>query len=67
MHDRVSLFLLMCYVTECNAEKFVKKIFGERDAEMILRRLDRLSHDEARTTAAEILKVVYGLVRDMSA
>jgi hypothetical protein len=57
----------MCYVTECNAEKFVKKIFGERDAEMILRRLDRLSHDEARTTAAEILKVVYGLVRDMSA
>ena len=44
----------------------MKKIFGERDAETILRRLDRLSHNEARTTAAEILKVVYGLVRDMS-
>jgi len=54
------------YHTECNAEKFVKKIFGENDAEAVLRRLDRLSNDEARTTAGEILKVVYGLVQDMS-
>jgi hypothetical protein len=31
-----------------------------------LQRLDRLTHDEARTTAAETLKVVYGLVQEMS-
>ena len=39
---------------------------GEMDAEAVLQRLDRLTQDEARTTAAEILRVVYGLVRDMS-
>ena len=48
------------------SERLVKKIFGERDADAILRRLDRLSYDEARMTAAEILKVVYGLVQDTS-
>lgn len=39
---------------------------GEKDAEVVLQRLDRLTHDEARTTAAEILKVVHSLVQDMS-
>ena len=39
---------------------------GEMDAEAVLQRLDRLTEDEARTTAAEILRVVYGLVQDMS-
>ena len=48
-------------------EKFVKKLFGgDKDAEAILQRLDRLTQDEARTTAAEILKVVHCLVQDMS-
>jgi hypothetical protein len=57
----------MCHLTQCNAEKFVKKMFGgEMDAEAVLQRLDRLTQDEARTTAAEILRVVYGLVQDMS-
>jgi len=44
----------------------VRKIFGEKDVEGILQRLDRLSHHESRTTAAEILKVIYGLIRDVS-
>jgi len=45
----------------------VKKLFGEeKDAEVVLQRLDRLTLDEARTTGAEILKVVYGLVQDLS-
>jgi hypothetical protein len=39
---------------------------GGKDAEAVLQRLDRLTQDEARTTAAEILKVVHGLVQDMS-
>jgi len=41
-------------------------MFGEKDVEAVLQRLDRLTQDEARITAAEILKVVYSLVQDMS-
>ena len=48
-------------------EKFVKKLFGgDKDVEAILQRLDRLTQDEARATAAEILNIVHGLVQDMS-
>lgn len=55
------------YLTECSAEKFVKMLFGGgKEAEAVLQRLDRLTQDEARTTAAEILNVVHGLVQDMS-
>ena len=50
-----------------HAEKFVKTLFGgENDTEAVLQRLDRLTQEEARTTAAKILEVVYGLVQDMS-
>jgi hypothetical protein len=48
-----------------NAEKFVKKLFGENEVEAVLQRLDRLTQDEARTTAAQTLEVVYGLVQNM--
>ena len=54
-------------LTQCDAEKFIKSLFGgESGAEAVLQRLDRLTQDEARTTAAETLKVVYGLVQDLS-
>ena len=62
----MSLFSLPYYVTQRNAEKFVKNLFGGKQVEAVLQRLDRLTLDEARTTAAEVLKVVYGLVQDMS-
>ena len=63
----MSPFSLTYSLTQCNAETFVKQLFGGgKDAEVILQRLDRLTLDEARTTGAEILKVVYGLVQDMS-
>ena len=48
-----------------NAEKFVKKLFGENEVEAVLQRLDRLTEDEARMTAAQTLEVVYGLVQSM--
>ena len=54
-------------LTQRDAEKFIKSLFGgEKGAEAVLQRLDRLTQDEARTTAAETLKVVYGLVQDLS-
>jgi len=49
-----------------DAGKVVKTFLGKKDSEAVLRRLDRLSQDEARATALEILNVIYGLVQDMS-
>ena len=57
--------ITMHYLTQWIAEKFVKKLFGENDIDAVLRRLDRLTEDEARTTAAQTLEVVYGLVQNM--
>jgi hypothetical protein len=57
--------LLTNCLTQRSAEKFVKKLFGENEVDAVLQRLDRLTQDEARTTAAQMLEVVYGLVRNM--
>ena len=52
-------------VAQCTAEKFTMKLMGERGIEAILQRLDRLTQDEARMTAAQTLGVVHGLVGNM--
>jgi len=44
---------------------FVKKIFEGNYDQMVLERLDRLTLDEGRITASQILEVVYGLVQNM--
>jgi hypothetical protein len=41
----------------------VKKLRGENDIEATIQRLDRLTLDEGRATAAQTLEVIYGLVR----
>jgi len=38
---------------------------GEKEVESVLQRLDRLTLDEARTTAMQTLDVVHGLVQNM--
>ena len=59
--------MLYC-LTQCNAEKLVKKLFGgENDVEAVLRRLDQLTQEEARITAAQTLEVVHGLIQNMRA
>jgi len=50
-----------------NTEKFVKKIIGENEIKAVLRRLDRLTLDEARATGAQTLEVVCGLVQNRRA
>ena len=55
----------MHHLAEYHAVKFVKKLFGENKIEAILQRLDRLTLDEARATAAQSLEAVYGLVQSM--
>ena len=43
----------------------MKKLFGENEVVAVLQRLDRLTQDEARTTAAQTLGVVHSLVGNM--
>ena len=47
------------------AVKLVKKLLGENEVEAALQRLDRLTDDEARITAAQSLEVVYRLVQNI--
>jgi hypothetical protein len=42
----------------------MKKLGGEKDIEATLQRLDRLTMDEVRATAAQTLEVVHGLIRN---
>ena len=55
----------MFFVAQYRSEKFTKKLFGESEIEIVLQRLDRLTQDEARITAAQTLGVVHGLVNNM--
>jgi hypothetical protein len=43
------------------------KLRGEKDIEATIERLDRLTLDEGRATAAQTLEVVYGLVQQKRA
>ena len=52
-------------VPEPIAEQFAKKLLGDSEIENILRRLDRLTQDEARMMEAHILEVVHGLMSNM--
>ena len=61
----MSSSLLTHCLAQRNAEKFVKKLLGENDVNAVLQRLDRLTLDEARTTAAQTLEVVYELFQNM--
>jgi hypothetical protein len=55
----------MSLVVECAAEKFAKKLLGESEIESVLKRLDRLTQEEARMTVVQTLEVVYGLMGNM--
>jgi hypothetical protein len=55
--------LVSITLAQRNTETFVKKLRGEKDIEATLKRLDRLTLDEARATAAQTLEIIYGLVR----
>ena len=61
----MGLLSLVYCLAENNVVKFVKKVVGEKEIEAALQRLDRLTQDEARTAAAETLKVVHSLVQGM--
>jgi len=53
-------------LTERNTVKLVKDILGKNVVEPVLQRLDRLTQEEARNTAAQTLEVIYSLVQVMT-
>ena len=53
------------YLTQYVAVKVFKKLLGDKDVEAVVQRLDRLTLDEARITAAQTLEVVYSLIQNM--
>jgi hypothetical protein len=62
----VSSSWLVRHLAECNTEKFIKKLRGEKDIEAALQSLDRLTLDEVRAAAAQILQVVNKAERALS-
>ncbi|KAF8484045.1 hypothetical protein DFH94DRAFT_726158 [Russula ochroleuca] len=60
-----TLALATKQIKEGKPMKILKKLLGDKDVEAVLQRLDRLTLDEARVTAAQTLEVVYGLIQDM--
>ena len=46
-------------------EKFFKKLLGRNDVEDALKRLDKLTHEEAKMATAEVLNHVKVLVDGM--
>ena len=62
----MSPFLAIGHLTQCIAVKSIKNSLGEKEVDAVLNRLDRLTEEEARTTAAQVLEVVYGLVQNIS-
>jgi hypothetical protein len=61
------MFWLLRQLTKWNSEKFMGKLRGEKDIEATMQRLDRLTLEEGRATAAQTLEVVYGLVQQKRA
>jgi hypothetical protein len=45
---------------------YAKQLFEENGARVMLQRLGRLSQDEAQITIELILKVIYGVVKNMT-
>jgi hypothetical protein len=63
--SKLSRIISIYLVCDVALEKLAKKLLGESEIEDVLRRLDRLTLDEARMTGTETLQVVHGLVGNM--
>ena len=46
---------------ECSSEKYLKRLAGRTDMEDALKRLDKLTHEEARMAIAQNLKVTHAV------
>jgi hypothetical protein len=55
----------LCVLTHVFLEKFLKKLLGRNDVEDALKRLDKLTQEEAKMVTAEVLKVTRGMDSSM--
>jgi hypothetical protein len=55
----------LIYVAQRVTGTFANRLLKDSEIEAVLKRLDRLTQDEARTTVAQTLSVVHGLVSNM--
>jgi hypothetical protein len=51
--------------SELVAGQIAKKLLGDSEIEKILKRLDRLTQEEARMTVAQTLAIVHSLLNNM--
>jgi signal recognition particle GTPase len=51
--------------TQLSTEKFAKRLLGDNDVQAVLRRIDRLTQEESRATAAQTFEIIHGLVKNM--
>ena len=52
----------MCHLlSERYSEKYAKRLIGRSDLEDALKRLDKLTHEEALMATAEVLKVTHAI------
>jgi hypothetical protein len=51
----------MSPLTERCSEKYAKRLIGRTDLEDALRRLDKLTHEEARMATAEVLRMTHAI------
>ena len=63
MHQQVSLGELVVYGSSLNyrIEKFLRKLAGMADLENSLKKLDRLTLEEARMANAEVLRLAHSI------
>ena len=57
--------LLLYHLTKCGADGIGHGYVAGKGVEAVLKRLDRFIENEARSTAAQTLQVVYGLVQNV--
>ena len=61
--ERVSIFFVEIYhrLTGIFSEKYFKKLVGKTDIEDALKRLDKLTQEEARMATTQVLKVTHSV------
>ena len=51
----------LCFPTESRVEKFLKRVIGKTDLEDAVKRLDKLTQEEARMALAEVLRIAHDI------
>jgi hypothetical protein len=54
-----------CSLLSRELVKFGKKLLGEKDVEVLLQKLDRLTQEESHTAATLTLEVVHDLAKNL--